>query len=393
MKNKVVIVGAGTAGVTVAARLHRYYGHNLEITIIDPQEKHFYQPLWTLVGAGVFKHEDSERMQKDVIPTEVKWDKRQVIGFSPETNEVIVQGDIRIGYDYLVVAAGIQLDWDKIRGMPEALNTPGVCSNYLPYGSKKTWQEMQNTTEGNAIFTQPPLPIKCAGAPQKAMYLGDDYFRNENRRDKINVIFATQGPRIFGVEKYRKTLEGILERKHIDTRFEHELIEIKSDDKIAVFKRPDGSLVEIKYAFIHVVPPMSSPNFIKSSKLADQSGWVDVDQFTLQHIRYKNVFSLGDCSNLPTSRTGAAIRKQAPVLASNLINLIEGMELVAKYDGYTSCPLVTGYGKVIMAEFDYDGKPAETFPFDQSKERYSMWLVKAHLLPKLYWYGMLKGYA
>lgn len=252
---------------------------------------------------------------------------------------------------------------------------------------------MNELKEGNAIFTQPPLPIKCAGAPQKAAYLADDYFRQAGKRNKINLIFANQGPRIFGVEKYKVALDKVVARKEIIPHFEHNLIEVRPEENIAVFEKSDKSLVEIQYSMLHMVPPMSSPDFIKKSSLADTQGWVEVDKFSLQHTRFSNIFSLGDCSSLPTSRTGAAIRKQAPVMVANILSYLKGENLSAKYDGYSSCPLVTGYGKVIMAEFDYDGKPTETFPFDQAKERWTMWAVKAHLLPVMYWNGMLKGRA
>jgi sulfide:quinone oxidoreductase len=388
---KIVIIGAGTGGITVAARLQNKKIPSCKILLVDPAEKHFYQPLWTLVGAGVFPHESSEREMRNIIPKDVEWVKKGVSSFDPENNSITLSDNSTIKYDVLVVAAGMQLNWEKIKGAKEALNTPYVCSNYITYGSTKTWQVMQQTDSGNAIFTQPPLPIKCAGAPQKAAYLADDYFRSKGMRKNINVMFANNGPRIFGVEKYRIALEKVIKEKEIDTRFEHNLIEVKSSEKIAVFERANKDLVEIPYSMLHIVPPMSAPDFIKSSSLADAQGWVDVDKFTMQHNRFKNVFSLGDCSSLPTSRTGAAIRKEAPVLVENIVEFLYKKTLSHKYDGYSSCPLVTSRGKVILAEFDYDGKPAETFPFDQSKERWSMWLLKAYLLPKLYWNGMLKG--
>jgi sulfide:quinone oxidoreductase len=387
----IVIIGAGTGGITVAARLLKKNIAGCSIHLIDPAEKHFYQPLWTLVGAGVFPHESSERSMEGLIPKGVEWIKKSVSRFEPENNSITLSDNTSMKYDVLIVAAGMQLNWEKIKGAKEALDSSFVCSNYIPYGSIKTWQVMQQTTSGNAIFTQPPLPIKCAGAPQKATYLADDYFRSKNLRKNINVVFANHGARIFGVEKYRIALEKVVKDKEIDTRFEHNLIEVKSAEKIAVFERANKEIVEMPYSMLHIVPPMSAPDFIKSSPLADAQGWVEVDKFTMQHVRYANVFSLGDCSSLPTSRTGAAIRKEAPVLVENIVEFLEKKTLSHKYDGYSSCPLVTSRGRVILAEFDYDGKPAETFPFDQSKERWSMWLLKAYMLPKLYWHGMLKG--
>jgi|SRR5690554_2754394 len=393
MKKEILIIGGGTAGITTAAQIKKTLGEYVAVTIVDPASKHYYQPQWTLVGGGVIPHEKTQRLMSEVIPKNVTWIQDEVISFEPEQNTVLLKSSRTLSYDVLIVAAGIQLDWYKIKGAVEALSFDNVCSNFIPGGSSKTWEVLNRVQSGNALFTQPPLPIKCPGAPQKAVYLADDFFRRKGIRDKVQPIFANHGPRIFGVEKYRVSLEKLISRKEIITMFEHNLVEVRPKENIAVFEKGDKSLVEVSYSMIHIVPPMSSPDFIKKSVLANEEGWVDVDKHTLQHKKFSNVFSLGDCSSLPTSKTGAAIRKQAPVLVANLLSYLKGSELKAKYDGYTSCPLVTGYGKVIMAEFDYEGHPQETFPFDQSKERWSMWLVKAHLLPMMYWEGMLKGRA
>ena len=251
---------------------------------------------------------------------------------------------------------------------------------------------MSSFKGGTALFTMPNTAVKCGGAPQKIMYLADDHFRKSGVRDKSNVIFASAQGSLFAVEKYRKTLEKVAARKSIDIRLKHNLVEIRPDQKEAIFEHLDTKdRVAIPFDMIHVTPPMSAPDIIKSSTLANSAGWVDVDKYTLQHPKFPNVFPIGDCSGLPTSKTGAAVRKQAPVLVQNLISAIQGEPLEAKYDGYTSCPLVTGYGKLVLAEFDYEGKPSETFPFDQSKERLSMYLLKAYALPRLYWHGMLRG--
>lgn len=393
MSQRVLIVGAGTAGITVAAQLRNKLGSSCDLTVIDPQETHYYQPMWTLVGAGVFTHDQSAKPTAELIPAGVTWVKQAVRSFLPQEKKVLLQNGKDLSYDYLVVAPGIQLDWHKIKGLPEALGTPGVCSNYAFEGSIKTFEEVKKLKSGRAIFTQPRLPVKCAGAPQKAMYMSEDYWRTHGVRKGIEVVFANHGPRIFGVEKYKAALEKVLTRKEIVTRYEHDLVEVRPATKEAIFERPDKTLVTMTYDLLHVVPPQSAPQFIKESPLADAQGWVEVDKFTLQHTRYPDVFSLGDASSLPTSRTGAAIRKQAPVLVKNLLSHMHGKPLVEKYNGYTSCPLVTGRGTAILAEFDYDGNPMETFPFDQGRELWSMWFVKAHVLPKLYWYGMLKGRA
>lgn len=391
IRHRVVIVGGGSGGITVAARLAKALPQG-SVAIIEPSRKHYYQPLWTLVGGGVFPKQASERDEVTLIPRGTTWIQDAVTEFLPEENTVVTQGGQRIKYDYLVVAAGIQIDWGKIKGLPDAIGRDGVCSNYSYEYVDKTWEFIRTFKGGNAIFTQPLPPIKCAGAPQKIMYLADDHFRKSGVRGKAHVIFASAMPTIFAVKKYAAALDKIVARKGIETYYKHNLVEIRAQEKEAVFENLDTKEpVVLKYDMIHVTPPMSAPDFLKRSPLANEAGWVNVDKGSLQHVRYPNIFSLGDASSLPTSKTGAAIRKQAPVLVKNLLAAMKGQTTAPQYDGYTSCPLVTGYGKLILAEFDYDLNPKETFPFDQSQERYSMYLLKAYGLPALYWHGMLKG--
>ncbi|GAV13079.1 FAD/NAD(P)-binding oxidoreductase [Paenibacillus sp. NAIST15-1] len=389
----IAIVGAGSAGLSVAARLLReskaLHG---SVVLLDPQTKHYYQPLWTLVGGGVVSKETTERSQQSLIPKGADWIQEAVEEFNPEVNRFVTKAGTVIQYEILVVAAGIQVDWERIKGLKECIGRDGVCSNYDYRYVDSTWKSIRQFRGGNAIFTQPNSPIKCGGAPQKIMYLADDAFRQAGIRNKTNIIFASGNASIFAVPKYAAALNRVIERKDIATKYQLDLISIDSVRKEAVFEHVVTKDREtLRYDMIHVVPPMSSPDFIRNSPLAGAAGWAEVDKHTLQHVRFKNVFALGDCSNLPTSKTGAAIRKQAPVAVQNIISLLAGQPLAARYDGYTSCPLVTGYNRLILAEFDYDLTPQETFPFDQSKERYSMYMLKKNLLPKMYWHGMLKG--
>lgn len=389
--HRVLIVGGGTAGITVAARLARRFGGD-GLTIVEPSAAHYYQPLWTLVGGGVFPKEASRRAEADYIPKGAEWVRDAVASFHPEENAVATRDGRRLTYDYLVVAAGLQLDWGAIEGLAGNVGRDGICSNYSYETVESTWECISNFKGGIALFTMPGTPVKCGGAPQKIMYLADETFRKRGVRDRTRIVFASAKPTIFDVERYARTLMGVIARKGIETRFQHDLVAVRPEAREAVFRRIDtGESVTIAYDMIHVTPPMSAPDFIKQSPLAGAGGWVDVDRATLRHVRYPNVYALGDCSGLPTSKTGAAIRKQAPVLVENLSSEMAGGNGAATYDGYTSCPLITGYGKLVLAEFDYDKAPAETFPFDQSKERRSMYLLKAYGLPALYWHGMLRG--
>lgn len=390
---KVVIVGGGSAGISVAARLLRKSNMLAnEVAIIDPAEHHYYQPLWTLVGGGASKKQDSERKMESLIPNGAVWIQDAVEAFKPETNQVVLTDKKELTYDYLVVAAGVEIDWDSIKGLKAALGSEQVCSNYSYEHVDYTWETIRNFNSGTALFTHPNSPVKCGGAPQKAMYMAEDYFSRKGIRNNVNVVFASANPAIFDVDKYRAALEKVIERKQIDARFKKDLIEIKAAEKIAVFQDLEtGELEEVKYDMIHAVPKMGPPAFIAKSKLANEDGWVEVDQYTLQHTRFDNVFGLGDNAALPTSKTGAAIRKQAPVVAENILSSIREQPVLAKYDGYSSCPIVTGYHSLILAEFDYTKQPTESMPFNQAVERTSMYMMKKDLLPIMYWNGMLKG--
>jgi sulfide:quinone oxidoreductase len=297
-------------------------------------------------------------------------------------------------YDFLVVAAGVQLDWNRIPGLEESVGKPGtaVCSNYSYETVAYTWETIRSFTGGTALFTEPITPVKCGGAPQKIMYLAEEAFRKHGVRDKSRVVFMNAKASLFSAPYYIPALEKVIGSRGMEVKLGHELVALKPSEKIAMFKvAATGDEIAVAYDMIHVTPPMSAPAAIKASPLAAKDGWVEVDRHTLRHVRYPHVFALGDCSSLPTSKTGAAIRKQAPTVVANLLAVRSGATPTAAYDGYTSCPLVTGYGKLILAEFDYDKRPTESFPVDQRQERFSMFALKAHALPRVYWHGMLRG--
>lgn len=390
---QIVIVGGGTAGITVASRLLRK-NQSLKgkIAIIDPAEYHYYQSLWTLVGAGVSSLKSSRKDMKSVMPEGVQWIKNAVSSFQPENNSIILGDNSVVSYEFLVVAPGLQINWSSIKGLKENIGKNGVCSNYSPDYVRETWRQISKFKQGNAIFTHPNTPIKCGGAPMKIMYLAEDYFRKHNIRSNANVIYKTPKDALFDVGKYNKELEKIVEERDIIVDYNYNLVEIDGDKKEATFEHiKTNDRKTIDYEMLHVTPPMGPLRVLKESTLSDSDGWVDVNPTTLQHKSYSNIFALGDASNVPTSKTGAAIRKQAPIVVNNLLQVMDNEMLTHHYDGYTSCPIVTGYNKLILAEFDYNKKPKETFPFNQAKERRSMYIFKKDLLPKIYWYGMLKG--
>ncbi|XP_053332368.1 sulfide:quinone oxidoreductase, mitochondrial [Clarias gariepinus] len=389
---KVVVLGGGSGGVAMGARMKRKVGAE-QVAIVEPSEMHYYQPMWTLVGAGAKTVSASGRSTASVMPSGVKWVKSRAMKFDPKNNTVFTECGKEISYDYLIVALGLQLHYEKIKGLPEGFEHPKIGSNYSVQTVEKTWKALQNFKEGNAVFSFPNTPVKCAGAPQKIMYLSDSYMRKTGKRSKANIIYNTSLPVLFGVKKYADALWEIVKSRDLNVNLRHNLIEVRADKQEAVFENLDkpGETKVYEYEMLHVTPPMGPPEVLKGSSLEDEVGWLDVNKDTLQHKKYTNVFGIGDCTNLPTSKTAAAIAAQTAVLDRTITKVMKNDKPDKKYDGYTSCPLVTSYKTVILAEFDYSLQPLETFPVDQSKESRIMYHMKADIMPHLYWHGLLKG--
>ena len=396
---KIIIVGGGNAGLSVAAQLLKK-DRSLQISIIDPSSKHYYQPAWTLVGAGIFDINKTVRNEADYIPKGTTWIKDAVVSFLPDENKVVCSSGKSYEYDAMIVCPGIQLDWGKIKGFKETLGKNEVSCNYSFDLAPYTWELIKNFKGGTAIFTNPVSPVKCSGAPHKIMYLACDYWRKQGILDKCNVHYLSGASVIFGIKEYADTLSEVVKKDNIKAHFGVNVVEIDGNIKTVFYeeKNPEGIPVkkEMKFDICHAVPPQSAPDFLKDSPLSDPKnpyGYVEVNMNTLQHSRYDNIFALGDCTNAPCSKTGAAIRKQAPVVVQNVLAVLAKKPMAGDYTGYSACPIPTQYGKLMLAEFDYSNKPTMTFPFDQAKPRWSMWILKTKLLPWLYWNKILKGTA
>ena len=392
----VVIVGGGSAGIATAASLLKR-NPKLDIAIIEPSEAHYYQPGWTMVGAGVFDRDFTRRSEASVMPDKVTWLRASAEGFAPEDNKVILCDGGEVRYRVLVACPGIKLDWEAIPGLPETLGKNAVTSNYgfdlAPYTNRM----VKEFKGGRALFTQPPMPIKCAGAPQKSMYLSCSRWEKAGVLKDIDVQFHTAGAVLFGVAAYVPALMDYVERYGAHLNLESKLVAIDGAAKVATFEQKRGdvvSRVEERFDMIHVVPPQVAPDFVRSSPIAAASGFIEVSEATLQHPRYPNVFALGDACSASNAKTMAAARKQAPVVAVNALAVLEGKEPVADYDGYGSCPLTVEAGKIVLAEFGYGGKLLPSFPnwlIDGTRPSRLSWLLKDTILPPVYWHGMLKG--
>ncbi|SDU34561.1 bifunctional protein tyrosine phosphatase family protein/NAD(P)/FAD-dependent oxidoreductase [Geopseudomonas guangdongensis] len=391
----VLVIGGGAAGCAVSASLLKR-DPGLRIAIVEPRDQHYYQPGWTLVGAGVFDRARTERAMARCIPAKAQWIRAAAAAFEPEQQQVVLEDGSRLGYRALIVCPGLTLDWDAIEGARETLGKHGVTSNYVFELAPYTWQQVQALRSGRALFTQPPMPIKCAGAPQKAMYLSCDHWLKQGVLPNIEVDFCSAGAVLFGVADFVPPLMQYVERYGAHLNFNETLIKVDGEAHKAWFKvtGADGTTgtVEREFDFLHMVPPQRAPEFVRHSPLANADGWVEADHETLRHPRYGNIFSLGDVCAAPNAKTAAAVRKQAPVVAENVLSVLAGRGLRAIYDGYGSCPLTVERGKVILAEFGYGGKLLPTFPLDPRVPRKLAWDLKTKWMPGIYFDLMLKGH-
>lgn len=396
MTYDIVIIGGGAAGIATAASIIRRNAR-VTIAVVDPASDHYYQPGWTMVGAGIFKSEQTRKAEADVMPKGVEWIRLPAITIDPDHNAIELADGGTLTYRVLIVAPGLRLAWENIEGLPDALGRNGVTTNYRYDLAPYTYRLVKALRRGRALFSQPPMPIKCAGAPQKAMYLSCDIWRDSDVLPAIDVEFHNAGTALFGVATYVPALLEYVEKYGIDLRLESNLVAVDGDRRVATFERKQDGVserIEREFDMLHVVPSQVSHTIVAKSPIAAANGFVEVDEATLRHKRYDNVFSLGDAAGTSNAKTAAAARMQAPVVAVNALAALDGKPPVADYDGYGSCPLTVERGRIVLAEFGYGGKLLPSFPpwlLDGTRPTRAAWFLKERMLPLIYWQGMLKG--
>ena len=430
---KILIIGGGLAGISTAARLVNTLS-NPDITIIEPNPKSVtYQPGNTLVAAGIYTKADIDYDTKDFLTKGVTLLKDKAIDFNPEANKVALESGETLTYDFLIVAAGLTLDFGAIKGLEEigdaytvgdaskilkVFGDSGVASVYNVDSAVAMWDQMQKFIQKakdgkkvKGVFSDPNTAIKCGGAPKKVMYLTNSRLVEAKARANAELSYYADGGKLFGVKEYADAIEKQFIARDMKWNFNHNLTAVDLNKKIATFDKHwqekgafDKDLeeyeminkqlnVEVPFDFLHITPPQKAPTEIGKSAIGSAKGWVPVNKETLQHVKYSNIFAIGDIAAIPMGKTGGSVRKQYKVLVDNLVALMEGKELTSKYAGYTVCPLITDIGTVMLAEFDWTAKPTPSFPLDPTQERYLWWLLKVYLLKPMTQYGMLSGKA
>jgi sulfide:quinone oxidoreductase len=395
-QHEVVIIGGGNAGISLAARLQRYGVK--DVAVIEPKDHHLYQPLFSHIAGGRAQAQEAIRSQESVTPQGVTWIHDAAAGIDAAANTVTLASGSTVAYGQLVVCPGLQYDWDAVPGLAEAVHSPSGASHYEFELASKAWTLLRSMTSGTAVFTMPAGPIKCGGAAQKPMYLACDYWREQGLLDRIRVVMVQPYPTVFGVPEVDRELDRKIAEYGIELRTNSELVGVDAAGQTATIRDlAAGTVEDLHYDVLNAVPPQSAPDWLKATDLpaaGDTGGFVEVDRQTLRHLRYPNVWSLGDAAGTTNSKSGGALRKQTKVVAKNLVAARKGKRLPAKYNGYSVCPFTVSRDTVVFAEFDDRYRPMPTLPrvptWNESK---FSWVVDRDLFPKIYWNLILKGRA
>lgn len=399
---RIVIAGAGAAGLATASRLAARL-EGATITLIDARKAHYYQPGFTLVASGIKPANYVTSSTADYVPHGVELIEERVAEIDPEGNTVVTASGRSVPYDFLVVATGLQLDYAAIEGMDERLiGQNGLGSIYhSPAAAEATWRQMSEFADkgGVGVFLRPGTEMKCAGAPLKYTFVTEDYLTRRGNRGKAEIIYNANNKALFSVPIVSEKVRMLFQQRDIKVNYDRVLQSIDPGRRIATFRTPEGT-TEMGYDFINVIPPMKAPDVVRNSPLPWQQGawgnegWLEVDKHTLRHVRYPNVFGVGDIAGVPKGKTAASVKWQVPVAVEHLLADIAGTESTARYDGYTSCPLITRLGRAMLIEFDYQNNLTPSFPgvIAPLEELWTSWVVKTMGLKPTY-ISMLRGHA
>ncbi|BAF72241.1 NAD(P)/FAD-dependent oxidoreductase [Sulfurovum sp. NBC37-1] len=413
-KADIVIIGGGTAGMTVAARLRRS-APNAKITLIAPNETHLYQSGQVYVAAGLFSEFDNKRPTSELLPDNVIWMKDKVTAFDPDKNRVQTAKHNTVPYDYLVVALGCEYDYNAVEGMSsDDIGKHGIASVYMNDLNEGTsegaivsrmWMKAirrkAQKSEVRVLFSDSQTPVKGEGASLSMLFLANDMLKgnglkikDKDLQHKVKFTLTKAGKVLFPSAKIDAALKRTMKKTdNVSVSYGHILKRIDKEKKVAVYANGDEE-VNVSYDYLHITPPMRAPQVVRDSELSIKNGphkgWLDVDENTLRHPKYRNVFGLGDVVGLSSGKSGGAVREQAIVLQDNIAAVMEGKVEPMSYEGYSVSPIKTRYGRVMLAEYTPKGL-APMFPLNPTTPRWIWWEMDLHLMRRAYYDLMMRG--
>jgi sulfide:quinone oxidoreductase len=405
-KVKIVIIGGGIAGIATASKLSQQLDQ-AKITILEPnKDSTQYQEGYTFLASGIWEKDDVIYKRDDFIPRGVTLIKEKAVEFNPDYNTITTDNGRKLKYDFLVVAAGVKLNYSAIKGLEEVgeaystgdntlvskiLTSLNVSSVYTINSAEDTWKNIQQLVENgkknknlNALFTTPNTQIKAAGVSFSMMNMVYSRLKQSSLHTHTQISYYTSNNFLLPIKKYNENMIEKLTIKNIDYFYKHNLTQIKNNQ--AIF----NNNIKQDFNFLHITPPMKAPDELGKSLIGSKDGWIPVDKESLQHLEYKNIFALGDIANIPFGKTAGSIRKQYPIVVNNILSIIKNGKISKtnlKYDGYTIYSILTGIETAMFIQFDLS---KNNYP-DAMKQRYIWWLFKLYLSKPLTMYGLLKA--
>jgi sulfide:quinone oxidoreductase len=351
---KLLILGAGTAGTMMANKMRKDLPDSeWDITIIDKEKNHLYQPGFLFIPFGYYKKRDIVKPSGIFFAKGINFFIKEIDKINASENKVFLTDGSSIGYDILIIATGTRIIPEETPGLKGELWHKSIFDFYTLEGSEALGKFFNTWEGGNLVINIADNPIKCPVAPLEFAFYADDFFTKKGIRNKVNITYVTPMSGAFTKPKASKILGNLLEKKNINLVTDFFLGEVDNETK----KIRDFGGREVSFDCLVTIPLHSGDQVISKSGLGDEFGFVKADKNTLQSISNENIFVIGDAGNFPSSKAGSVAHFQAEVLHENLLSYINHKPLSASFDGHSNCYIETGYGKGILIDFNYTTEP------------------------------------
>lgn len=358
---RIVILGAGTAGTMMANHLRHELDKSIwEIDIIDERTEHHYQPGYLFLPFDIYQPEDIIKSIAEFIPKGVNLITERIDKIVPEQSAVLLGNGESFHYDVLIIATGAKIAPEEIEGMKGSEWQKSVFDFYTFEGALALRNKLREWQGGKMVVHITEMPIKCPVAPLEFSFLADSYFKHKHMRDKVDITYVTPMSGAFTKPKATEKLDHLLHEKHINIESDFAIAEVDNENKKII----DYGGREISFDLLVTVPTNKGDELLERSGMGDELNYVPTNKATLQSQAHKNIFVIGDASNVPASKAGSVAHFEAEILTENIIRFINGEPLKEEFDGHANCFIETGGGKALLIDFNYTHEPVEgTFPF------------------------------